>query len=201
MTSRSLKDDAPELELTDNDILEAMASIPGYLDITTEDFRAIYRLAHRHAVDRIFRQVKASSLMQRDIEPLYPEMMLDEAARHFASQGRKSLPVVDEAGCVVGILTETDILRRLNVNSFLELLVDLVADPGVFTHHCHDTAVSVAMTAPAITIPEEAGFRAIIHAFHEYQGRSLPVVDADGCLCGLLLRKDVIKAHHLEELL
>ena len=36
--------DLPELELSDRDIPGAMGRIPGYLDIITTDFRAIYRL-------------------------------------------------------------------------------------------------------------------------------------------------------------
>lgn len=42
-----------ELELTDEDILDAMRHVPGYLDISTEDFRVIYHLAWRHAVARL----------------------------------------------------------------------------------------------------------------------------------------------------
>lgn len=42
-----------EPELTDADILDAMQQIPGYLDISTEDFRIIYHLAWRHAIDRL----------------------------------------------------------------------------------------------------------------------------------------------------
>jgi len=42
-----------ELELTDEDILDAMRHVPGYLDISTEDFRTIYHLAWHHAVARL----------------------------------------------------------------------------------------------------------------------------------------------------
>lgn len=42
-----------EPELTDEDILDAMQHVPGYLDISTEDFRVIYHLAWRHAVERL----------------------------------------------------------------------------------------------------------------------------------------------------
>ena len=42
-----------EPELSDEDILDAMQHIPGYLDISTEDFRIIYHLAWRHAVARL----------------------------------------------------------------------------------------------------------------------------------------------------
>ena len=194
-------DDLPELELKDEDILDAMCHIPGYLDISTEDFRAIYHLAHSHALDRLFQRVHATHLMLPDIQPLHPDTRLDAAAQHLVSQGQKSLPVVDADNRVVGMLTETDFLRRLRVDSFLELLLKLVADQHLFTHRCHETPVSEAMAAPAITIGEQAGFRDIVHAFHRHEGRSMPVVDVDGHLKGLLLRKDFIKAHHLEDLL
>lgn len=42
-----------EPELSDEDILDAMQHVPGYIDISTEDFRVIYHLAWRHAVDRL----------------------------------------------------------------------------------------------------------------------------------------------------
>jgi len=42
-----------EIELSDEDILDAMQHIPGYLDISTEDFRIIYHLAWQHALERL----------------------------------------------------------------------------------------------------------------------------------------------------
>ncbi len=198
---RSGADDLPELELSDEDILDAMRHIPGYLDITTADFRAIYHLAHRHSLDRLFRHVRAGRLMRTGITPLQADMRLDAAARSLAEQRRKSLPVVDANGYVIGMLTETDFLLRLKTETCLELLLRLVADQGVFTHRCHETPVSEAMTAPAITVAESAGFRDIVSAFQTHAGRSMPVVDGQGCFRGLLLRKDFVKAYHLEDLL
>jgi len=56
----SLPDDEPrELELSDEDILDALAHIPGYIDISTEDFRIVYHLAWRHAVERLRSQRSA----------------------------------------------------------------------------------------------------------------------------------------------
>lgn len=46
-------DGALELELTDDDILDALNQISGYVDISTEDFRAIYHLAWHHALARL----------------------------------------------------------------------------------------------------------------------------------------------------
>jgi len=198
---RSRGDNVPELELSDEDILDAMRHIPGYIDISIQDFRTIYHLSHGHALDRLFHHVRAGDLLRTGIKPLQLDSRLDEAAQTMAEQGYKGLPVVDKEGRVTGILTETDFLRRLKANTFLELLLRLVAGDGIFTHRCHETPVSDAMTTPVITVTSDAGFQEIISAFHTHAGRSMPVVDGHGRLQGMLLKKDFVKIYHLEELL
>ncbi len=192
--------DPGELDLSDDDILDAMREIPGYLDITTQDFRAIYHLAHRHALERLFQQVRARNLMRKDIEPLSLDTRLDQAAQSLVTQGTKGLPVTDADGRVVGMLTETDFLRRLGAKRFMELLLRLVANSGSFSHRCHATPVSEAMTAPVITVPADAGVGEMLRAFQSHAGRSMPVVDANGVLLGLLSRKDFVHAYGLETL-
>ena len=191
-------DEVPELELTDADILDAMKHIPGYLDITTEDFRTIYHLAHRHAVGRLLAKCRAGKLMRVGIEPLLADMTLDVAAKALVRSGYKALPVVDQNGCVIGMLTESDFLRRLKVDSFLELLLSMLDDTFKFQHRCHETPVSETMTTPAVTITRDAGFEEVIAAFHKHHGRSIPVVELDGRLAGMLQRKDFITAYNME---
>ena len=193
-------DEVPEMDLADSDILDAMRHIPGYLDITTDDFRTIYHLAHRHAVGRLFGNFRAKNLMRAGMAPLHPDMPLDEAAKALVKSGYKALPVVDANGRVAGILTENDFLRRLEVDSFLQLLLNLLDEDFEFKHRCHETPVSKAMTSPVITVGKDAGFAETIAAFHRHEGRSMPVVDSDGHLLGLLLRKDFLRAYHLENL-
>jgi CBS-domain-containing membrane protein len=190
---------SPEIEFTDGDILDAMQHIPGYLDITSEDFRSIYHLAHRHALKRLFVGVTAGHLMRSAIASLLPDTTLDKAARTLADSGYKGLPVVDADGCVIGMLTETDFLKRLKAKSFLELLLRMLDDSFEFTHRCHETPVSAAMTQPAVTVDRDAGFQEIMEAFRLHGGRSMPVTGADGKLLGLLLRKDFIAACKLKE--
>lgn len=195
------EDDIVETELTDEDILDAMQHISGYLDITTEDFRTIYHLAHRHAVERLAGNVSIANLMRAGIDPLVPDMSMVEAAKALVRSGFKSLPVVDAQGRVIGILTETDFLRRLKVTTFLELMLNLLDDAFEFTHRCHETSVREAMTAPVVTLAKDAEFGAVVRAFRQHGGRSMPVVNSDGQLLGLLLRKDFIAAYSLDKLL
>lgn len=181
-----------EIELTDADILDAMGHISGYLDITTEDFREIYHLAHRHALARLFEGISAARLMRTGITPLAPELTLDRALRQLADSGYRGLPVTDAAGRVAGMLTETDFLRRLQAKNFPDLLLRLIDSSFALAHRCHETPVSAAMTAPAVTVGTDAGWQEIMQAFGRHPGRSMPVVDGAGRLAGLLLRKDFI---------
>lgn len=195
------EDDFVETELTDGDILDAMQHISGYLDITTEDFRTIYHLAHRHAVERLTGNIRVANLMRTGIDHLVPDMSMVEAAKVLARSGFKGLPVVDAQGCVIGMLTETDFLRRLKATTFLELLLNLLDDAFEFTHRCHETSVRAAMTASVVTVPRDAGFGEVMSAFRQHGGRSMPVVDSDGRLLGLLLRKDFLTAYGMDKLL
>ena len=191
-------DEPAEIELSDADILDAMRHIPGYLDITTEDFRTIYHLAHRHALGRLLGNFTAGTLMRTGIQSLLAGMSLAEAAKALVRSGYKALPVVDAQDCVIGMLTERDFLRRFNAATFLELLLNTRDDAFELTHHWHEMPVSAAMTGAVVTVRRDAGFGEVVEAFRQHDGRSLPVVDSDGRLLGLLLRKDFISAHNPE---
>lgn len=202
MTTQASEDRPPELELSDEDILDAMQHIPGYLDITTEDFRTIYHVAHAHAMGRLFGGIQASGLMRTGLLPLRPEMSLASAARSLIDQGCKGLPVVDEEMRIVGMLTETDFLRCMQAASLLELLLPASGQGGADSARGDvlQAPVSTAMTAPVIVVDRQADFRAIMAAFHRHTGHSMPVVDAATRFCGLLSRKQFLAACPLADL-
>ena len=52
-----------------------------------------------------------SEVMNRNVDTVRPERCAAEAARHMLRTKRSCLPVVDETGTLVGILTEADFMR------------------------------------------------------------------------------------------
>ena len=58
-----------ELELVDQDILDAMRRLPGYVDISTDDFRRLYHLAYHHAAERIAGIGAPAEQTMRALEP------------------------------------------------------------------------------------------------------------------------------------
>lgn len=192
--------DPTEIALSDADILDAMRAIPGYLDISTEDFRTLYHFAHRHALERLFGGLTAGRMMRVDITPLTPELTFAEALRAFAAQQLRTLPVVDPEQHVIGVLTETDVLRTLGVTRLLDWIAHQIEQPTALNPHLLARPVSALMTAPAICVPTTAGVHEIFAAFTRHPGRAMPVLGADGRLAGVLRRKDVLHAAHLEGL-
>lgn len=51
-----------KIEISDEDIYEAMKDIQGYLDITPADMKEVYKFAYRHAFDLISKKITAHDL-------------------------------------------------------------------------------------------------------------------------------------------
>ena len=56
--------------------------------------------------------MKASEVMARDVVTVRPETTVKEIAELMAQRRISGIPVVDETGELVGILSETDLLHR-----------------------------------------------------------------------------------------
>jgi predicted transcriptional regulator len=55
--------------------------------------------------------VVAGDLMTRDVAVVHPETSLLEAVKLMAKRRISGMPVVDDAGAIVGVLSEGDLVR------------------------------------------------------------------------------------------
>ncbi|AGA33423.1 CBS domain protein [Thioalkalivibrio nitratireducens DSM 14787] len=189
-----------QIDLSDEDIRAAMNEIPGYLDISMGDFRELYQHAFRHALERLSGCTTAGQMMVQPTWTVGPHMLLDEVIHGMAERALKGLPVLDDKRRVVGVLTETDLLRHFGVATFTQFLHRYLADPDILEHSLYETPVSAIMTSPVLTVEVDARFSRIVEQFHAKHSNRLPVVDRNGVLVGVLSRKDFIHAFHLEGL-
>ncbi len=80
------------------------------------------------------RQHRVDQVMSRDVVTVRPDCPLEEAAALMVQNKIGSLPVLDE-GCVVGIITETDIFKQFAAvlgggTASLRLTVQVADTPG-----------------------------------------------------------------------
>jgi CBS domain-containing protein len=78
------------------------------------------------------RDVKVSEVMTRDVTTVRPTTGLAQAARMMLERKFGCLPVCDEAGALVGIVTEADFVRfAADVVRDLDLVAQAVRPPDV----------------------------------------------------------------------
>lgn len=180
-----------------DDIVAAMRELPGWLDITPGDARELYRLAWRHAVDRLTGKQAVAGLMTRDVAVLAPGQTLAEAARLLAARGITGAPVVAH-GQVAGVLSAKDILRALGLApgaTIMDLAAHLLAGAArSIDAQAASLPVESVMSAPALTIQAEASLAEAASFMTAHGVNRLPVTGADGRLVGLVSRSDLVRA-------
>lgn len=115
----------------------------------------------------------ARQFMNARVVATFPHTTLEQAARELARLEVSGLPVVDQAGQVVGIVTESDLLSALlhavSVN----------------------TPISTIMTESVVTVDEFASADSVIRLLREKHLHHLPVTRR-GVVVGLITPQDLI---------
>jgi CBS-domain-containing membrane protein len=117
----------------------------------------------------------------------------DTAFKEMAAVLRRyrvsALPVIDDAGRVVGVVSAADLLAK-----------EALADPGVMAEVLHHQDVRKAegltagdlMTHPAVTAAPGDPVEQAARMMHFMRVRRLPVVNSGGELVGIVSRSDVL---------
>jgi CBS domain-containing membrane protein len=187
----------PGIEIKEEDILEAMRAIPGYLDITPGDFKEVYRLAFQHALERLSREVTADKIMTLDVVTVAPETPVAEVAAAMGRRGISGVPVVDAGQKVVGVISEKDFLTRMGVKepmNFMSLVANCLMTKGCVALPIKAALAGDIMNAPAVTVGPATPVKDIATLLTQRGINRVAVTDPDGRLLGLVSRGDIIKA-------
>jgi CBS-domain-containing membrane protein len=192
-----LTDFPPGIDLKDEDIFEAMKSIPGYLDITPGDFKEVYRLAYAHALERLSRAVTAREIMTREVVSVRPDTPLATVAAAMGKRGISGVPVVDEAGKVLGVISEKDFLTHMGVagpKNFMVLVASCLQSKGCVALPIKKQIAADIMNSPAVSVAPETSVKDIAAIFTGKGINRVPVTDPHGRLLGLVCRGDLVRA-------
>lgn len=133
--------------------------------------------------------MRVLDIMTMDVLTTTQGASLKDAARMMVKAGVSGLPVVDDSGDLVGIITEADFLEREADRSQRRLLSAMIQeqDPVVDA----ETVGEVMTRDPVVIFPEASVTEAARVMAHHHVKR-LPVVDANGALVGIISRADVV---------
>ncbi len=200
MIKKSRNKDAfssPPLDISDDDILEAMKDISGYLDITPGDFKDLYRFAYNHAIERLTKLVKAGDMMTPQVLFVKQKTPLKEVAEIMSSHGISGLPVVDDEDKVVGVISEKDFLSLMDTKeteSFMGVVAQCLTSKGCVAKPMRKQNAENIMTSPAITVGESTSISEIVGILKAKNINRVPVIDQKGKLIGIVSRQDIVQA-------
>ena len=138
--------------------------------------RAAYQAADQAAVDKLLaRQIMVSPVMA-----LTAETTVAEAMQLFEARSFRHLPVLDESGGLMGMVSDRDLLRYLAG-------VDAPQPPL----RGGEAQVHTLMQSPLLTAGVETDVRYIARLFVERRIGAVPIVN-EGQLVGIITRSDLL---------
>jgi CBS domain-containing protein len=127
---------------------------------------------------RDFKALKAEQFMQ-DVVYFYDvNATCEQLAREMTAGGFGSVPILNEEGKVVGIVTEFDLLKPIMEETSLS-----------------EIKAGDIMTKNPLTVRAETTAPELIDLLEEGYLIRMPVVDADEKLIGIVARRDIIEGY------
>jgi len=149
--------------------------------------------------------VKVSEVMRREVASVHPDSPITQVVELLLRKDFTAVPVIDDQGKVVGMVSDSDLLTRGGMNVTISL--KKAVDPD-YVRTLHESLenpnrkVSEVMTRQVVTVVPDTILGRAAKVMVEKHLKRLPVVDPDGKLVGILGRLDIlntIAAVHLPE--
>jgi CBS domain-containing protein len=121
--------------------------------------------------------MRAADLMSRNVVSVYSEDRVGYAARLMRDYDCGALPVIDQEGRLIGIVTDRDISMRLVANE---------ADT-------HNTVVAECMTDGAFACHAEDSVRECMRQMSRHRIRRLPIINDWGQVVGIVSQGDLAR--------
>lgn len=142
--------------------------------------------------------MRAIDVMTTSVICVQPETTVQEAARLLVDHRISGMPVVDERGALVGIVSEGDLLRRIENETqtrhpwWLEMLASTRQLAGNFVKE-HGRAVHDVMSTRITSVDEQTPVAVIAELMEKRRIKRVPVL-REGTLVGIVSRANLIRA-------
>ncbi len=141
------------------------------------------------------REVTVADVMTHNVVTVGPETGFREIADLLVNRQISAVPVTDDAGVVLGMVSEADLLAKLEYSDRpSQHPLVLRRSRAHRAKAGGDTAVDV-MTAPAVTTTPDTSVAGAARAMEAARVKRLPVIDAHRHLVGIVSRRDLVRTY------
>jgi CBS-domain-containing membrane protein len=162
--------------------------------ITVEDVEII-KYTHRY-LQPLPADRPVAEIMTRDVTSVTPETPAHQVVELLLGKLFKAVPVVNNEGRVVGIITDGDLLHNAGMPVRLAVGERLEADDlrHFLAQISREKTAQKIMTSPVITARDDESLGHVVQRLIEHGLKRMPVVDAGNKLVGMVSRLDVLRA-------
>jgi CBS domain-containing protein len=142
--------------------------------------------------------MRAIDVMVHDVVTVRPDTDVAEATKLLAEHDVSALPVLDQDGNLIGILSEADLIHRAEIGTekhrprWLEAVTGATTLAEEFAKS-RGKKVGEVMTTGVISVTEETPLSEIAAIFEHKRIKRVPVLK-DGKLVGIVSRSNLIQA-------
>lgn len=142
--------------------------------------------------------MNATDVMVRNVVTVHPETDMAEAVKLLAEHDVSALPVLDGMGNLVGMLSEADLIHRVEIGTEKHRPWWQEAVTGASTlaadfAKSHGKKVGEIMTTGVVSVSEDTPLSEIAATLERNGVKRVPVV-RDGKLVGIVSRSNLIQA-------
>ncbi|WP_027803665.1 CBS domain-containing protein [Paraburkholderia dilworthii] len=144
--------------------------------------------------------MRALDIMTPSVVTATPDMTIHDAARLFVNNQISGMPVVDATGQVVGMISDSDLLHRVENETshgkrswWLEFLLSSPREQAARYVREHGHVVGDVMCEKVISISEDMPLQAVADLMERRHLKRVPVLK-DGKLVGIVSRSNLMRA-------
>lgn len=141
----------------------------------------------------------ARDLMSSSVTTVHPQATVGEAARKMLEHNVSCLPVLDEQGHLVGLLTHTDFGLHPKYRPLANNVYSLFGS-STSPKHIQEVSQKVSrklvkdvMHHPVTTLKEDAPIAEVMQLMLTRGIHRLPIMSGEGSLVGIITRHDFLK--------
>ena len=143
------------------------------------------------------KMMQASNMMRTRVAGIHPKASVGQAIELMGNLDVTSLPVVDVAGGLVGMLTASDILRRTQIDAARDDTADPWGESDGFEHvgvrrNAYNPTVAEVMTPEVCAVQLDMPAEDVVCLVKDRHIKHLPVLDGDK-LVGMIYHNDIAK--------
>jgi CBS domain-containing protein len=143
----------------------------------------------------LMKRPTVSDVMTRDVVTVSPEIGFREIADLLVQRTISAVPVVDEHGVVLGVVSEADLLPKLEYADRLPTHALALRRTRIIQAKAAGGRAIDLMTAPAVTIEPSVSVTQAARRLESARVKRLPVVDRTGRLVGIVSRRDLVRMY------